>query len=197
MTRVSIVRTGVANLASVQAAFHRLGAEVELADTPEDVERAQHLVLPGVGAFAAGVEALTARDLVEPLRAHVHADKPLLAVCLGLQLLCDASEEAPGVPGLSICDGEVTRFSDAVRVPQLGWNDVEPRDGCALPSGSVYFANSYCLRRPPDGCTWLACDYDGTFVAAFTRGNLLACQFHPELSGAYGRDLLRAWLEVV
>ena len=127
MTRVAILRTGVANLASVVAAFRRLGVEPALCDEPSQLEQAQAILLPGVGSFGAGMDMLEERELGACLLEHIEEGTPLLAICLGLQLLCGASEEAPGRSGLGVIDAKVERFpSDSVRVPQLGWNMMKP-----------------------------------------------------------------------
>ena len=194
---VLVVRTGVANVASMLAGLRRAGAEPHLSDDPEVVRAARAVVLPGVGAFAAGVKSLAERGLDAAIAERVREGRALLAVCLGLQLLLDASEEGPGERGLGVASGAARRFEDGpgVRVPQLGWNRVVPDTGCALlKEGYAYFANSYRLVTPPPGFACAMADHGGPFVAAFERGPVLACQFHPELSGAWGIDLLRRWL---
>lgn len=195
MTDVVIVRTGVANLASVLAGFRRLGVTPDVTTDPAAVAAARAVVLPGVGAFGAGMAALHEFGLAAPLTARVAAGRPLLAVCLGLQLLAIASDEAPGVPGLGVLDGHVARFPDTVKVPQLGWNQVAPDAGCRLlEPGYAYFANSYRLVDAPAGWTAARTDHGGSFTAALERGPILACQFHPELSGPWGLALLDRWL---
>lgn len=196
---VTIVRTGVANLASVVAAFERLGARTHITHDPAEVAAAEHVMLPGVGAFGAGMGALAAHDLGRALSERIAADRPTVAICLGLQLLCQHSEETPGIAGLGVVPAAITRFDDShVKVPQLGWNRVEvPAGARYLEPGHAYFANSF---RIADGATLAGfavatADYDGPFVAALERGRLLACQFHPELSGPWGSALLQRWLE--
>ena len=153
------------------------------------------MVLPGVGAFAAGMARLRQLRLVEALRARLAAGRPTLAICLGLQLLCEASEESPSVEGLGVLAARITRFEGDVRVPQLGWNQVVPNAACQLlEEGHAYFANSYRLVDAPDGWRAARTDHGGPFVAALERDALLACQFHPELSGAWGAALLSRWL---
>lgn len=194
---IVIVRTGTANLASVRAAFERQGCTVELTQDPDRVAKADRVVLPGVGAFGASMQELVSKGLVEPLRARVRDNRSLLSVCVGMQLLCRESTESPGVIGLNAVDVAIGRFSGPVRVPQLGWNDVTaPANARFVQSGVAYFANSYRLPRAAEG--WLAstADHGGEFVAAMERGNILACQFHPELSGAWGASLLARWVEL-
>lgn len=194
--RVAIVRTGTANTASVVAGLVRAGAEVEVTSDPARVEAAERVVLPGVGALGAARAALDASGLAEVLAARAREGRPTLGVCLGLQLLAEGSEESPGVAGLGVIAGIARRFPETVRVPQLGWNRVTPGPGCTLLSeGYAYFANSYRLVDAPEGWSVATSEHAGPFVAAIERGDVLACQFHPELSGAWGLELLRRWLE--
>jgi imidazole glycerol phosphate synthase glutamine amidotransferase subunit len=188
-----VVRTGVANLASVLAGLRRAGGNPVPFVDPRAVRDAKRLVLPGVGSFASGMQALHEQRLVEPLVERLRAGRPTLAICLGLQLLADGSDESPGVAGLGILDGRATRIDTVVRVPHLGWNSVEPEGGLIEP-GHAYFAHSYRLCNRPHGWRAAWADHGGRFVAAVERGAVLACQFHPELSGKWGIDLLRRWL---
>ncbi|HMO15197.1 MAG TPA: imidazole glycerol phosphate synthase subunit HisH [Pirellulaceae bacterium] len=192
--RIQIVDTGVANIASLHAMFRRLGYRSNLVDRPVEIERAERLVLPGVGSFGAAMQRLQELDLVACLRERIEAERATFAVCLGLQLLCRASEESPGISGLSVVPHIVERFSNNVQVPQLGWNDVEFKDDRLIENGHAYFANSFRLKHQPDGWQVAVTDYDGEFVSAMWRGNVLACQFHPELSGAWGERLVSHWL---
>jgi imidazole glycerol phosphate synthase glutamine amidotransferase subunit len=196
MKQAVVLRTGVANIASVLAALRRLDVHPELTEDPDAVRSADIAVLPGVGAFAAGAEILRRFALDEALRERLRADRPTLAVCLGMQLLFEESEESPGVRGLGIFPGRVEKFSVAPKVPQLGWNRIEAeKDCCILRSGAVYFANSYCVKQRPIGIPAATAEYSEKFVAGLERGALLACQFHPELSGEVGGDILRRWLD--
>lgn len=193
---VQIVATGIANTASLQAAFRRLGVESVLIDDPELVASERLVVLPGVGAFGAGMERLRSSGLGEAICERISAGKPLLSVCLGLQLLFRSSEESPDVAGLGIFNAPVTRFSTRERIPQLGWNRVEaPTQARYLTSGYAYFANSFCVRDLSGVDAVATAEYGHPFVAAFEHGGLLACQFHPELSGAHGAGLLQRWIE--
>jgi imidazole glycerol phosphate synthase glutamine amidotransferase subunit len=192
---VAVLRTGSANLASVLAALRRLGAAPSVTRDPEVVERSPRLVVPGVGTLAAAMSVLSAEALVAPLKGRIASGRPTLAICLGMQLLGAGSEESPGVEGLGVFPGRSTRFPAGVRAPQLGWNSIAPDGACRLlEPGCAYFANSYRLVEPPDSFAAAYSDYGGRFVAAFERDAVVACQFHPELSGAYGLGLMGRWL---
>lgn len=196
MKQVVVIRTGVANIASVLAAIKRAGAAPILSEDPAAVLAAEYAVLPGVGAFAAGAQSLRERELDAAIRQRLEHNRPLLAVCLGLQLLFDASDESPGVAGLGIFPGTIRKIPGAPKLPQLGWNEIEAAPGsCFLESAAVYFANSYCVVVPPAAVKPAMVNYGGTFVAGFERGTLLACQFHPELSGEAGQRMLKRWID--
>jgi imidazole glycerol-phosphate synthase subunit HisH len=192
---VGILRTGVANVASVVAAFERIGARPILVENAAAVTRAHHLVFPGVGSYGAAMERLEQDGLGDAVRERIAADRPTLAICLGLQLLFERSEETAGVEGLGVVQGVVTRFPDTVRVPQFGWNRVDVDPACRmLQLGHAYFANSYRVEDMPPGWLGATAQHGGSFVAAMERGSTLACQFHPELSGPWGMQLLTRWL---
>jgi imidazole glycerol phosphate synthase glutamine amidotransferase subunit len=194
MTDLAVVPTGTANLASVFAAFDRLGrAPVEATDR-ETVNSARWVVVPGVGAFGAAADAIGRLGILESLRARIDEGRPTLAVCVGMQLLCAGSEESPGATGLGVAEETVRRFPGIVKVPQLGWNLVVPGPGSLIEPGWAYFANSFRLANAPAGWTTAITDYGGEFVSAMQRGSVLACQFHPELSGPWGSRLLDRWL---
>jgi len=195
MSDVVVVDSGIANLASIASALRRLGATVSVTATPEEVRRAARVVLPGVGAFGAGVAGLRARGLAPAIGEIAARGTPLLGVCLGMQLLCEASEEAPGMPGLGVIPGACRRLPHHVRVPHLGWNHVTAAPGARyVASGVAAFANSYALHEAPHGWTPAWSAHGVPFVAALERDAILACQFHPELSGSYGATLLERWL---
>ncbi len=192
---VAVVQTGVANTASVAAALERCGVRVSKAQTARDVQRAAFLVLPGVGSFDAGMEALQSAGLVDSLRARIDAGRPTLAICLGMQLLCGSSEESPGVEGLGVVDARVEALSEPVR-PCFGWNRVVPDAGCeTIDDGHAYYANSFGVRDRPAGWSCAVSELERPFLGAMQRGSVLACQFHPELSGPWGLGLLRRWMQ--
>jgi imidazole glycerol-phosphate synthase subunit HisH len=192
---VVVLPTGTANLASVLAACARLGARAEIAREPAEVAEAERVVLPGVGTFGATMAGLRAAGLAVAIAERARGGAPILAMCVGLQVLFEASEENPGSAGLGVLSGRVGRFPETVRVPQFGWNRIEPEPGCRfLEGGFAYFANSFRTLAAP-GCKVARAEHGESFVAALERGPLLACQFHPELSGAFGHRLIARWLE--
>lgn len=195
---VDIVSTGVANTASVRAAFVRLGYTTRLAASAAAIRNARFLVLPGVGAFPAAIEQLQNAAWMHPLRERLSEGRPTLAICLGLQLLGTGSDEAPGVEGLGIVPARASRFADDdrdLRVPHMGFNRVVADPDCEiLTSGDAYFAHSYRWDTLPANWHGATTEHGGPFVAAVERGRVLACQFHPELSASYGSDLLMRWL---
>jgi len=200
MSDVMIIDTGLANVRSVEVALQRLGATTRRVTDPDDLARAARVVLPGVGAFGPGLANLHARNLASPLRQRALAGLPTLAVCLGLQLPCEGSDEAAGGRGLGVIPARVRRLPAAARVPNLGWCAVAGSRGDGA-EGYAYFAHSYAVpgadleRLRASGWQTLVADHGGPFLAAARRRGVLACQFHPELSGAWGARLLRAWLE--
>lgn len=198
---IQIIDTGVANIRSLQAAFDRLGQSWHLTQDANDVIHASHVVLPGVGAIAAAAERLDQLQLRDALKERVsRPELSTLCICLGMQLLCDSSDESDTAKGLGVLPFRIKRFPETVAVPQLGWNLVSPSRGDqsgALPyePGEAYFANSFRLVDVPgDDWGYATTDYGGPFVSSFWRDNILACQFHPELSGTWGASVLQHWV---
>lgn len=192
--RVAIIDSGVANLAAVESALSALGVEYTITGDPEVVLGASHVVLPGVGRFSAGLATLRGGSLDASVLEVHERGTPLLAVCLGMQMLGEGSDESPDTPGLGIVPGRFRRLPDSVRVPHLGWNQVSPDKGSGLARGTAAFANSYCLPEAPDGWNAAWTTHGTRFVSMLARGRTLACQFHPELSGPFGMGLIRDWL---
>ncbi len=192
--KISILSTGLANVSSVVAAFNRLDLEAEFVESKAKVDYANLLVVPGVGAFGAGMRRLNELGVVDAIRERVRQDRPTLGICLGMQLLCNSSEENSGVEGLGIINGAIERFNSDMRIPQLGWNKIETQSETGfVNSGYAYFANSYCLKTVPDNCVVTTTLHGENFISSLQQGNLLACQFHPELSGDFGQSILRKW----
>ena len=201
MTRVALLDYGVGNVGSERRAFERLGAEVVQTSDPGLVAVASRVVLPGVGAFAPARERLAASGLETGLRAALDRGARLLGLCLGFQLLYEASEEYGTTPGLGLLRGRIAPFSPGVRVPHVGWNRLETEGAVPgpllerLPDGTfVYFVHSFRPVEvdPADVAAW--CDHGGRFVAAARRGNVWGCQVQPEKSSAAGRRILENFL---
>jgi imidazole glycerol phosphate synthase glutamine amidotransferase subunit len=177
------------------AAFSRLGTDPMIARDVSAVETSDRVVVPGVGSFGSAMAEIDRLGMRGALRGRLAEDRPTLAICVGMQLLAAHSEESVGSEGIGHISGPVTRFPDSVRIPQLGWNRVSAGPGCRiLRDGWAYFANSYRIESVPEGWRAAVADHGGMFVAALERGNVLACQFHPELSGRWGAGILDAWL---
>lgn len=195
MTRVAVIDSGVANLASVASALRALNVDAVVTRRASDVDNATHVVLPGVGTFTAGMDALRRHSLDTAVRDAFGSGKPLLAICLGFQLLAEESAESPGVEGIGLVPGCFEPIPTTARVPHLGWNRVEPAPACGVvASGDAAFANSYCLTTAPSGWDAAWTTHGTRFVAALAKDRTVACQFHPELSGAYGLALISRWL---
>jgi glutamine amidotransferase len=198
---ISIVDYGVGNIASLANMFDFLGVGSELASTPEEIARAEKLVLPGVGAFDKAMATLAGRGLAEPVRAFAGQGRPLLGVCLGLQLLGGGSEEGL-LPGLGLIDASAVRLAPSpksgLKVPNIGWCEVAPAPGAALfpPSDQperFYFVHSYHLQCRDRADVAATIDYDGEITVAIARGNIHGVQFHPEKSHRFGMRLLKAF----
>jgi glutamine amidotransferase len=190
---VAVLDYGIGNLRSAEKALSRVGADARLTDDRALIADAAGVVLPGVGAFGRCMDALDRSRLVAVARDAVARGVPFLAICIGMQLLYDESEENPGKQGLGILPGVVRRLPEGVKHPQMQWNTLQSRrpsmlfDGVPDP-GWFYFVHSFAPDDP--GHAVALCDYGGPVVAAVERGNVWATQFHPEKSGANGLRLL-------
>jgi imidazole glycerol-phosphate synthase subunit HisH len=192
---IAVLDYGIGNLRSAEKALQHLGAPATLTGDPTAAGRAAGVVLPGVGAFGRCMEALRESKLEEAVHEAVEADKPFLGICIGMQMLFDESEEAPGVAGLGIVPGVVRRLGPGLRTPHMGWNELEIRPGSKLLDGLgerpyVYFVHSYAPDPAQRAVVAAITDYGGPVVAAVERGRLWATQFHPEKSGANGLAVL-------
>ena len=198
---VTIVDYGSGNLRSVQKACERLGVAAIITHDPNRVADAERVILPGVGAFGDAMRELHARGLVEPLIAHVLADRPFFGICMGLQLLFEAGLEGGRHAGLGLLPGDVVRFElpAGMKVPHMGWNTVAWAAGCEMPSDGraddyFYFVHAYHARPADASVVAATTDYGGPFCSAVRRGRLFATQFHPEKSQAAGLRLLASFL---
>jgi glutamine amidotransferase len=197
VTRAVLVDAGGTNIGSVRYALQRLGADAELTSDADRIRAASHVILPGVGAAGPGMRMLREAGLVDVIRG---LRQPVLGVCLGMQLLCERSEEAD-TECLGVVPATVRRFADSpgLRVPHMGWNGLHVTRGHPLVDGlregdAAYFVHSYAV---PDGDYALATSEHGTpFAAVVAAGNFMGMQFHPERSGALGAQLLRNFLSL-
>jgi imidazole glycerol phosphate synthase glutamine amidotransferase subunit len=193
--KIGIVDYGAGNLPSVERALHGLGAETERVVEPGQLAAAKAIVLPGVGHFAAFVSGLRERNLAEPLRAAFQAGVPILGICLGLQAMFAASEEAPGDNGLGFFPEIVRALPTSVKSPHIGWNQVRRTRESVLLRGIpedayFYFAHSFAAPASAEP-TVAACDHGFPFAAVIEQGSLRGVQFHPEKSGETGAQVLQ------
>ena len=204
--KVAIVNYGMGNLGSVRRAFEDLDVQAVIAEHPAALFEANRIVLPGVGAFSEGMARLRARGWVDALQRLVRDEgRPLLGICLGMQMLASAGDEGGHNPGLGLIDGEVLRLDTlgcTLRVPHVGWNELGFTDGeplfAHIPQQSdFYFVHSYAFRARQQDNVIATTAYGVPVVAAVRSGRVFGTQFHPEKSSKAGRQLLRNFLDVV
>ncbi len=196
---IAIVDYGVGNLGSVEKALSYLGAKVEITGDAAVLARASHVILPGVGAFAAGMAALSSAGLVPALR-QAAAEKPLLGICLGMQMFFAGSTEFGHTEGLGFFPAEIVYMDWPEKVPHVGWNQVEPKNDCPLFAGIgpayYYFVHSYCAADAAAPYVAGVTEYERPFASAVWNGNVFATQFHPEKSGEAGLALLKNFISL-
>ena len=199
---IAVLDYGMGNLRSVEKALERVGAEVEVTRDPERIRAAAGLVLPGVGAFPKAMEAVRGLGFDALLGEHVDDGKPALGICLGMQLLFDASSELGGADGLGLLPGEVAQLdAPGLKVPHIGWNEVAWTNGTPLAEGlsnpaAFYHVHSFA-PRPANGADVLGrSSYGSDFASVVGRGNVFGVQFHPEKSGPDGLALLRNFVRL-
>ncbi|MCB0195535.1 MAG: imidazole glycerol phosphate synthase subunit HisH [Anaerolineae bacterium] len=201
MTKITIIDYGVGNFRNVQKAFQVVGAEAEITDSVEAVNQAEAIVLPGVGAFGDAIDNIRARNLEQPILDAVKAGKPMIGICVGLQLLFEESEEIGHHIGLGILPGKVIRFPEnELTVPHMGWNQIEPEREHPLlngiePGDFAYFAHSF-HAAPTNRDDIIACtEYGQLYPSIVGRDNVCAIQFHPEKSQQVGLQILKNFIE--
>jgi imidazole glycerol-phosphate synthase subunit HisH len=200
---IAIIDYQMGNLRSVQKAFERVGHAAAITADPQVLERADHIVLPGVGAFADAIAEIRRRELVEPILGAINSGKPFLGICLGLQMLFDVGYEDGVHEGLGVIPGEVRRFEIPAefKVPHMGWNHVAQRRPAPIFKGiddnaHFYFVHSYYVVPKDEGVIAGEASYPNPFCAAIWRDNLFATQFHPEKSQGVGLQMLKNFAEL-
>ena len=200
---IAIIDYNAGNLKSVEKALHLLGEETVITRSFQEIEAADKVILPGVGAFGDAMEQLKKDELDKVIREVAAQGKPFLGICLGLQLLFEGSDESQGVEGLHILDGQVFRIPDApgLKIPHIGWNSLElANDGRifqGIENGAyVYFVHSYYLKAANEQIVKATTEYSTHIHASVEQGNVFACQFHPEKSGAVGLSILKNFAEL-
>ena len=196
---MAVLDYGIGNLRSAQKGLERAGADARLTSDPALIRRADGLVLPGVGAFGPCMGALESAGLDVEARRAVEAGVPFLGICIGMQMLYEGSEEAPGRRGLGLLAGEVRRLPAGVKRPQMQWNRLRVHRRSALLAGLedawVYFVHSYAADSSPEVVA--TCDYGGAVTAVAASGALWGVQFHPEKSGPEGLRLLGNFVAIL
>ena len=191
--KIVIINYGAGNIQSIKFAFQRLGVEAVLSNDPEEIKRADKVIFPGVGEASSAMAKLWEsglHDVISDLK------QPVLGICLGMQLMCNSSEEG-ATKGLSIFDTEVVKFNSGVKVPQIGWNKIENLKGDlfeGLENDFIYLVHSYFA--PISDKAIATCSYGLEYSAALQKDNFYGVQFHPEKSGAYGAKILENFLKL-
>jgi imidazole glycerol-phosphate synthase subunit HisH len=196
---IAILDYGAGNLRSVQNTLGEIGAEYELVRDAAGLGGATKIILPGVGHFGQMMRALDQMQVRAALIERIGAGVPFLGICLGLQGLFESSEEAPEERGLGLFPGQIRRFPATARVPHMGWNEIEPRNGAKLlanlkPHPYLYFAHSY--YAPLNDATAASCQYNVPYTAVLETRNIYGVQFHPEKSGPLGLRIVQNFVEL-
>ena len=200
---IAIIDYDAGNIKSVEKAVHFLGYEARITRDSREILGADHVILPGVGAFSSAMDKLKEYDLIPVIKEVTDKGTPFLGICLGLQLLYESSEESPGVEGLSILKGQVKKIPEGngLKIPHMGWNSLSLKGDGRLFKGVsegsyVYFVHSYYLKAKEEDTVKAVCDYNVTIHASVEKDNIFACQFHPEKSSETGLKMLKNFLEI-
>lgn len=200
---IAIIDYGAGNIKSVEKALQLLGQEIKVTEDGDEILSADKVILPGVGAFGDAMENLRKRGLDQIIRKVTEKGTPFLGICLGLQLLFERSEEAPGVDGLGILKGEILRIPEkpGMKIPHMGWNSLHLENNGQLFRGInegayVYFVHSYYLRATEEKIVKASAEYCTHIHASVEKDNIFACQFHPEKSSEVGLQILKNFVEL-
>ena len=200
---VAIIDYNAGNLKSVEKALAAVGQESVITRDFHTIMSANHVILPGVGAFGEAMQQLKKYELDKVIRDVVDAEKPFLGICLGLQLLFEGSDESQGVEGLHILDGQILRIPDkeGLKIPHIGWNSLDLQNDGRLfrnmkQNPYVYFVHSYYLNAADESIVKATCDYSACIHASVEKDNVFACQFHPEKSSDVGLSILKNFTQI-
>ena len=200
---IAIIDYDAGNLKSVEKALQYLGEECIVTRDKKELLKADKIILPGVGAFGDAMEKLHKFGLVDVIHEIVRENNPFLGICLGLQLMFESSEEGPGVKGLGLLPGKIVKFpeKEGFKIPHMGWNSIDIKDGSRLFKGIsnnsyVYFVHSYYLQAENENDVAATTEYITHVHASVEHGNIFACQFHPEKSGDVGLQILKNFCEL-
>ena len=200
---ISIIDYDAGNIKSVEKALQHLGQEVVITSDPQEILSSDKVILPGVGAFGDAMDKLEKSGLDQVIREVVRRKIPFLGICLGLQLLFESSEESPGVKGLGLLKGKIIRIPDqeGLKIPHMGWNSIEYKEGSRLfqgiPQNSyVYFVHSYYLEAKNEEDVAATTHYSTLIHASVEHENIYACQFHPEKSSTVGLKILENFVNL-
>ena len=200
---IAMIDYDAGNIKSVEKALLLLGQEVEVTGDPERILKAEKVILPGVGAFGDAMENLKRAGLDEVIRRVAAKGTPFMGICLGLQLLFERSDEAPGVEGLGLLEGEILKIPDqeGLKIPHMGWNSLHLEHGGRLFRGIeeqsyVYFVHSYYLKAKEESIVKASTEYSTHIHASVEKGNIFGCQFHPEKSSEVGLKILKNFVEL-
>ena len=207
MKKVSIIDYGLCNLFNVSNALEHLGVDAEIIESPEDIKKATHIILPGVGAFKNGMRGLAIRNLIEPIKEHIYNEKPFLGICLGMQMMMSKSFEFGEIEGLGIINGDVIKIpasnSENIKhkIPHIGWNRIIYKEDKLLTrqnsKSSMYFVHSYKAECKNEENVIAHTLYNDVKITAIIKSkNAYGCQFHPEKSGKYGLRLLNEFIKL-
>jgi len=198
---IAILDFDMGNLRSIQKGFERVGHEAVVTRDHTKIESAHKLIIPGVGAFRDGMKNIERYDLITPIQKALSAGKPILGICLGMQLLFSESEEFGQTQGLNIVPGKVKRFTVNRKIPHMGWNSIEIKRPAPIFQNSAdgeyfYFVHSYYVEPEDPDCIAATTEYGIHFTSAICQGALFATQFHPEKSQSSGLKILKAFAEL-